>query len=239
MCIKKYIFFFLLTAIVFVPPARCQVAETDMITFIPSARQKVQLFWKDEQGRILGSLGNVKSFTERKKQRLAFAMNGGMYMEDRSPLGLFIQEGKIIRKLNAGQGYGNFYLRPNGIFYITVAGQGQVCTTTGYKPGKDIAYATQSGPMLVIDGKIHPAFKKGSVNVFVRNGVGTLPDGRMLFAMSKKEVNLYDFAEYFQRKGCRNALFLDGFVSRTYLPALQWLQTDGYFGVIIGATEPM
>lgn len=239
MCRKKYIFFFLSLAITSVEPARCQIAEADMITFSPSTQQKVQLFWKDGQGMVLGSLGKAKRYVESQKRRLVFAMNGGMYMEDRSPLGLFIQEGKTIRKQNTGKGYGNFYLQPNGVFYITIAGKGYVCTTSGYKPSKDIVYATQSGPMLVTGGKIHPAFKKGSANVFVRNGVGILPDGRMLFAMSKKEVNLYDFAEYFKRKGCRNALFLDGFVSRTYLPALKWLQTDGYFGVIIGATEPM
>jgi uncharacterized protein YigE (DUF2233 family) len=30
-------------------------------------------------------------------------------------------------------------------------------------------------------------------------------------------------------------LYLDGFVSRMYLPAENWLQTDGDFGVMIGA----
>jgi uncharacterized protein YigE (DUF2233 family) len=67
--------------------------------------------------------------------------------------------------------------------------------------------------------------------------VGILPDGRMLFAMSKKEVSLYDFAEYFKNKGCRNVLYLDGFVSRTYYPGINWKQTDGYFGVMIGVVE--
>lgn len=214
-----------------------QVPDKDMIAYIPEGRHRVQLFWKDDLGKVLGSLGRLKSYVESRKPRLVFAMNGGMYMEDRSPLGLFIREGKTVRALNTRNGYGNFYLQPNGVFYITTSGKGFVCTTKSFKPGKNIVYATQSGPMLVVEGKIHPEFKKGSSNVFVRNGVGILPDGHMLFAMSKKEVNLYDFAAYFQQKGCRNALFLDGFVSRTYLPARQWLQTDGYFGVIIGAVE--
>jgi uncharacterized protein YigE (DUF2233 family) len=215
--------------------ASAQLTDADMITYTPLDRQQVQLFWKDEQGKVLGSLGKVKNYVERRKKRLVFAMNGGMYMEDRNPLGLFIKEGEMVRKLNTRKGYGNFYLKPNGVFYITASGQGFVCTTEKFRPGMDIRYATQSGPMLVTEGKIHPGFRKGSVNVYVRNGVGILPDGRMFFAMSKKEVNLYDFAAYFLGKGCRNALFLDGFVSRTYLPALNWLQTDGYFGVIIGA----
>jgi uncharacterized protein YigE (DUF2233 family) len=91
--------------------------------------------------------------------------------------------------------------------------------------------------MLLIDGAIHPAFRKGSQNLNVRNGVGILPDGKALFAMSKTEINLYDFAEWFQRKGCKNALYLDGSVSRTYLPEKNWTQMDGIFGVMIGVTE--
>lgn len=214
-----------------------QIAENDMISFIPASGQQLRMYWKDERGQVIGSLGNLKAYTGRLKQKLVFAMNGGMYMEDRSPLGLFIQEGKTLKTLNTRKGYGNFYLMPNGIFYITTAGKGFICTTREFKARGDIRYATQSGPMLVVNGKIHASFTKGSSNLNVRNGVGILPDGRMLFAMSKKEVNLYDFAAYFRRKGCRNALFLDGFVSRTYLPAMSWLQTDGYFGVIIGAIE--
>lgn len=91
--------------------------------------------------------------------------------------------------------------------------------------------------MLVIDGAIHPAFKQGSANLNIRNGVGILPDGKIIFAMSRQEINLYDFAQYFQSLGCKNALYLDGFVSRTYLPEKNWTQTDGNFGVIIGVTK--
>ncbi len=91
--------------------------------------------------------------------------------------------------------------------------------------------------MLVIDGQIHQAFKKGSINLNIRNGVGILPDNRVIFAMSKQEVNFYDFAEFFMSMGCKNALYLDGFVSRTYLPEENWQQLDGNFGVIIGVTK--
>lgn len=101
----------------------------------------------------------------------------------------------------------------------------------------NIDFATQSGPMLVIDGKIHPAFKEGSTNLNVRNGVGILPDGTIIFALSKTEINFYDFAKYFQDLGCKNALYLDGFVSRMYLPEKKWIQTDGSFGVMIGVTK--
>jgi uncharacterized protein YigE (DUF2233 family) len=90
--------------------------------------------------------------------------------------------------------------------------------------------------MLVIEGQIHPALKEGSTNLNIRNGVGILPGNKVIFAMSKQEVNFYDFANYFKSMGCKNALYLDGFVSRTYLPSKDWIQTDGDFGVIIGVT---
>ena len=91
--------------------------------------------------------------------------------------------------------------------------------------------------MLIIDGQIHSAFKAGSTNLNIRNGVGILPNNKVVFAMSKTAINFYDFAKFFKNLGCKNALFLDGFVSRTYLPEKKWMQTDGNFGVIMGVIE--
>ena len=91
--------------------------------------------------------------------------------------------------------------------------------------------------MLVVDGQIHSAFTQGSSNLNIRNGVGILPNNKILFAMSKKEINFYDFATFFQNMGCESALYLDGFVSRTYFPEKNWIQMDGNFGVIIGVTQ--
>jgi uncharacterized protein YigE (DUF2233 family) len=88
--------------------------------------------------------------------------------------------------------------------------------------------------MLVINGKIHPEFKLGSSYVNIRNGVGILPNGNVLFAISKEEINLYDFAQYFKQAGCNNALYLDGFVSRMYCPEKKQYSLDGNFGVMIG-----
>ena len=88
--------------------------------------------------------------------------------------------------------------------------------------------------MLLINGAYHNKFIKGSSNLHIRNGVGVLPNGNILFAMSKEKVNFYDLATLFKQKGCKNALYLDGYVSRTYLPSANWQQLDGNFGVIIG-----
>ena len=204
---------------------------------VDTKTKDLKFYWKNDKGETLKSIKNLKDYVESKNLTLTFAMNGGMFMEDLRPLGLFIQDGKIQKNLNKADGKANFYLKPNGVFYITTDNIPFVCKTTDFYNNGKIKYATQSGPMLVIDGKIHSAFKEGSTNLNIRNGVGILPDNKVVFALSKTEINLYDLAKYFQSLGCKNALYLDGFVSRTYLPEKKWTHTDGNFGVIIGVTE--
>lgn len=205
---------------------------------VDPAQGKLQLYWKNTSGIPYGSLGKLKTALAAQGQELQFAMNGGMYMKDQSPQGLFIQDGKEKHAIvKQSKGYGNFYMQPNGIFYLTISGKGVVTTTSNFKKNKSIRYATQSGPMLLIEGKYHPRFIKGSQNLHIRNGVGVLPDGKLLFAMSKERINFYDFATFFKQRGCKQALYLDGFVSRTYLPAKGSYQQGGSFGVIIGETE--
>ncbi len=123
------------------------------------------------------------------------------------------------------------------MIYIRTDEVAGICTLAGFKNDRKLESATQSGPMLVIDGALHPAFNPGSSNLAIRNGVGILPTGKLVFVLSKEPVNFYDFASYFKSLGCLNALYLDGFVSRMYLPEKKWIQTDGNFGVIIGVAE--
>ncbi len=198
--------------------------------------QHIELYWKDDKGRLLRNLGNVKTLVEAKHKTLLFAMNGGMYKMDNSPQGVFIQNGKTITPLDTSSGGGNFYMKPNGVFYINNSHRAGVVTTPDFESIANVELATQSGPMLVINGEIHPAFKEGSVNLNIRNGVGILPDGKVLFAMSKEQINFYDFAKYFKEMGCKNALYLDGYVSRAYLPEQNWRQMSGDFGVLIGVS---
>jgi uncharacterized protein YigE (DUF2233 family) len=202
---------------------------------VDTKKQNLQFYWKNDNGEIIGSIKNLRTYVERKNLTLNFAMNGGMYMEDLKPLGLYIQDGKKLKNINKADGSGNFYLKPNGVFYITKDNSPYISKTSDFE-SNNIKYATQSGPMLVIDGQIHSAFKKGSTNVNIRNGVGILPGNKAVFAISKTEINFYDFAKYFQQLGCKNALYLDGFVSRMYLPEKKLIQIDGNFGVLIGVT---
>lgn len=197
----------------------------------------LRLYWKNDKNEQFNSIANLKTWVESKNKKLVFAMNGGMYMEDRAPLGLYIENSKQLRRLNTAHGSGNFYLQPNGVFYITTNNKAGICKTQDFENNGKIKYATQSGPLLVVNGAINAVFTRGSVNTNIRNGVGILPNGEVVFAMSKSDVNFYDFAQYFQNLGCKYALYLDGFVSRTYLPEKNWIQTDGDFGVIIGVTK--
>jgi uncharacterized protein YigE (DUF2233 family) len=223
---------------IFVSAKKDSIDESRFVSYVVNTTQQdLKLYWKDDKNENFRSIQNLKSWLEQQNKKLVFAMNAGMYKEDNSPLGLFIEKQKTISPLNTATGNGNFYLKPNGVFYITTDNVPVICNTTNFKNNGKTKYATQSGPMLVIDGQIHPAFKEGSENLNIRNGVGILPDNTVVFAMSKKEINFYDFAAYFKSMGCKNALYLDGFVSRTYLPEKKWIQTDGNFGVMIGVTK--
>lgn len=227
----------LITAIIAFNSQSIPFDETILAYEVDLKKQALHLFWKDNNDKPLRSIQNLKNFVESKQQTLLFAMNAGMYKSDFTPQGLYIENNKTLANIDTGSGYGNFYLKPNGVFYITNKKLAIVCKTNDFLAKKDIKYATQSGPILLENGIINPAFKEGSVNINIRNGVGILPNNHVLFAMSKKEINFYDFAKFFQIKGCKNALYLDGFVSRTYLPEKDWKQTDGNFGVMIGLVK--
>lgn len=216
-----------------------QSKEETFVTFIVNPNEaNIEFFWKDNNGEILRSIQKLKEFTETKGKQLRFAMNGGMYQENNQPLGLFIQNQKVIIPLNTKENLeGNFYLKPNGVFYLTTDKKAFLSTTQNFKDDENIEFATQSGPMLVIDGKINSEFKQGSSNVNLRNGVCVLEDNKIAFVISRVEVNFYDFAKHFKDLGCQNALYLDGFVSRMYLPEQNIEQLDGDFGVIIGITK--
>ncbi len=200
-------------------------------------KQDLKLYWKNDDGKILKSFGKLDSWLKSKNEKLIFAMNAGMYKTDHSALGLYIENGKTLSKINTKEsGYGNFYMQPNGIFYITDSNKAVVCKTPDFK-SEGVKYATQSGPMLLIDGEIHDKFMDGSKNLNIRNGVGILPNGSIVFGMSKDMINFYDFASYFKSLGCKNVLYLDGFVSKTYLPSQGYNELKGNFGVIIGEIE--
>jgi len=207
--------------------------QAQIISYSVPAKN-ITFYHKDTHGVAYKNFQNLKMALQKENKELIFAMNGGMYLHDLSPQGLYIEKGKVITKVNQTlKAYGNFYMQPNGIFYITKDAKAYVKTTKDFACSKDIAFATQSGPMLLINGNYHPKFMPHSKNLHIRNGVGVLPNGDLLFAISKERINFYDFASFFKDQGCRDALYLDGFVSRIYLPKENIMQYDSIYGIII------
>ncbi|MBX2844576.1 MAG: phosphodiester glycosidase family protein [Saprospiraceae bacterium] len=212
-------------------------SDSIMAYVVDPQEGNLRLYWKDETGKIFNDFQSLKDGLALENKDLQFAMNGGMFQKDFAPQGLYIEAGKTLQLLDTLQsGYGNFYLQPNGVFFLTNTGKAGVVSQKEFR-NEEVTYATQSGPMLVVDDQIHPAFRAGSENVHIRNGVGMLADGRLLFAMSKEKINFFDFATFFKENGCSNALYLDGFVSKTYLPEQGFTDLDGAFGVIIAETK--
>ncbi len=205
---------------------------------INSKKQSLRFYWRDSINLNYSNFKNLKIKLQKQNKRLVFATNGGMFNKNFSPQGLYI-ENRIIRSSldTINNGYGNFYLQPNGVFYLNTDKEPTICTSASFRMNENIEYATQSGPMLVINNEIHSKFNEGSTNLNIRNGVGVLPNGNLIFVMSKEKINFYDFALFFKKNGCKNALYLDGFVSKTYLPSKQWEQLNGEFGVIIAETK--
>lgn len=206
-------------------------------SYVVPNNQSLHFYWKVSPDQAFSTIAQLKDKLAAKNDTLVFAMNGGMFKPDFSPVGLYIQRQQEITPLNTSSTTGNFGLKPNGVFFLTTEQVAVVCETSHFKNDGHIKYATQSGPMLVIDGAIHPAFKADSKNLNIRNGVGILPDGSVLFAISTAPINFYDFALFFKHKGCRNALYLDGAISQMYCPAEAMLETNGKFGVIIGVVN--
>jgi uncharacterized protein YigE (DUF2233 family) len=154
---------------------------------------------------------------------LVFAMNAGMYHEDRRPVGLYVENGAETMHLVTRAGPGNFGMLPNGVFWVDAGGAAHVTETLAYEAlAPDARFATQSGPMLVIDGALHPEFNPDGTSRKRRNGVGLSKDGKTLwFAISDGAVNFHTFARLFRdRLDAPDALYLDGVVSRLYAPEL-------------------
>ena len=196
----------------------------------------VRLFWKDSQQQPYGGFDRLPRRVA--DDPIVFAMNAGMYEEDLSPVGLYIEDGKTLKSANRRAGSGNFYLEPNGILYIQGEQAGIVTTDHFVSERPRVEFATQSGPLLVINGRTNPRIKPGSTSQKIRNGVGIRDPHTLVFAISEQPVSFWDFAQFF-RVGLqsRSALFLDGSISSLYAPALHRSDTLYQMGPIVAAYE--
>lgn len=203
-------------------PSACsaQTFDGSRFTVCDAAGGRIELFAAGRAETAVRAFADLEQRLGPRAADVSFAMNAGMFDEQGRPIGLAIVEGREVRAINRREGGGNFHLMPNGVFQVRSDGAAEIVPTSQWKPSPDIRVATQSGPMLVIDGKLHPKFDRDGSSRHVRNGVGIAPDGRALFAISEEAVSLGKFARLFRdRLKARNALFFDGAVSGLWDPA--------------------
>jgi uncharacterized protein YigE (DUF2233 family) len=204
----------------------CQSMELERAAYtvceVDLRKHTVRLYWNRSDGTPYAYLSALPRSLEGGTGRMLFATNAGMFDSNLKPVGLYVEQGRELVHANTKSGRGNFHMMPNGIFYIS-ADRAAVAETQAFlkqRPQADLA--TQSGPMLVIDGRLHPRFDRRGTSLKTRNGVGVRADGKVIFVISQEAVSFDAFARLF-RDGlkCPNALFLDGgSASSLYAPTL-------------------
>ena len=199
----------------------------------------LRLFQADRSGAPWGHFGRLEAALRQQGQRLVVAMNGGMYHDDRSPVGYFVEAGREVAPLVTRAGPGNFGLLPNGVLCLTEHSARILETHAFESAGIECRDATQSGPMLVIGGELHPRFLSDSDSRHVRNGVGVREDGSVVLAISDELVTFYEFGRLF-RDGLNapDALYLDGSVSRLWAPEIGRQDFGRAMGPILGVVAP-
>jgi len=178
-------------------------------------RERIVMYWQKADGEAWGSLRSLLADINQ-NGRVQMAMNGGIYDKAYAPLGLYIEKGRQLTPLNRASGGGNFFIRPGGVFYLKGQSSG-IVSIDKFKPSPAIQYAVQSGPMLIENGKINWRLKPSASSRKLRNGVGITREGKVVFMLSARETNFYDFACYAQSKlNVRQMLYLDGTISKMY-----------------------
>ena len=195
-------------------------------TVDPSA-ERLRLFLYRQDGLPVGTFKNVDNELARNGEqlKLSFAMNAGMYSQQLTPL-------------ITSAGPGNFGLLPNGVLCLTDKSARVIESHRFAQTHPRCTFATQSGPMLVIDNALHPRFLPNSNSRYVRNGVGVSSDHMVHFAISNSPVNFHVFARLFRDiLNTPQALYLDGNISRLHAPALDRSDPGFPMGPIIGVVK--
>lgn len=199
---------------------------------------QILLVWKDEAGQPYRTFDRVQAAFSKRGLKVRLMMNAGIFATGGIPCGLHIENAKTLHELNLANAPGNFFLKPNGVFRIDInkkETKAFITTSETWPKSPFTVTAVQSGPMLLIDGKRHPAFKEGSPNKLHRNGVGVDDKGRVVLAITEpgQMVNLWDFAGLFLKLNCRDALFLDGVISQMEVNPTNPVESNQFGAMIV------
>jgi len=219
-------------------PCRTELFDGSRFTVCSAEGLRLKLMVAGRDGRAYRSFAALEHVLGGGAQQVAFAMNAGMFDEAGLPIGLAVADAREVKSINRREGGGNFHLMPNGVFLVRRDGSAAVVPTDEFKASKDIQLASQSGPMLLIDGKLHPRIEADGRSRFVRNAVGVDGHGVPLFAISEEAVSFGKLARLFRdRLGCRDALYLDGSVSSLWDPANHRMDNFSALGPLIVASR--
>lgn len=217
-CFSRYLPALLLLP--FTPLAHAACTLTDPALRVQSytvdaRHEKIAMYWQNDKGKAWGSLASLLAGINGNGQ-VQMAMNGGIYGKDYAPLGLYIENGKKRAPLNRASGGGNFFIRPGGVFYLK-GQRAAIVPLDALKNTQGMDYAVQSGPMLIENGVINWRLKPSARSRKLRNAVGIDKQGRVVFMLSSRETNFYDFACYAQSTlNVRQMLYLDGTLSKMF-----------------------
>lgn len=204
------------------PPCEPQSFEGSTFTVcaFDSWHQEMRLLWTNAGGVPLRNFPRLALALGRDGGRLRFAMNAGMYEADGKPLGLYVENGLERRPLNTRDGEGNFYMKPNGVFSIGGDDTMRIETADAFAARRSTPrFATQSGPMLLMGGKLHPMISPDGPSQNIRNAVGLKDEHTALFVISDEAVSFGRLARFFRDAlHCRDALYLDGAISSLWVP---------------------
>lgn len=224
-----------------------------LVVDVDLQRSKLELHWRNPAGDPFLNFGALEDYLLADGQRLLAAMNAGIFDTNSRPLGLHIERGQILRRLNSRRsGYGNFYLQPNGVFFLERSNgtiRARLLTTTAFERAHPdvretgssarVLEATQSGPMLVVDGRINSVFKPDSGNRLIRNAIGVRSANRVLLVLTQTPVNFHTLARFLRDQlKCANALYMDGNISNLYVPGSKNASSISNFGGMITVLEP-
>lgn len=205
--------------------------------------ESVSLHWKDASNRPYSRLGTLKKALEQQNLKPIMLMNAGIFSDTYRPAGLWVEQGVVQVGLNRAKGKGNFHIQPNGVFLIKQQAKkisAEIVPTERYvKAQKGVVYAVQSGPMLVIDGKINGRFIKNLSSPYKRNAVCVTKQGKLYFVMTldyqQEWPSFYALASALTKMGCEQALYLDGSISAWYVAngfrGFHWTRLVGMIAV--------